>query len=92
VEKLVALQLSAVSVHQPDNLVVHLVGAISAGADCSGRAVLQMIPHKLPAYPAQRFVYRRDLSQDVGAVAIFLDHFLETSQLPLDPAESCQVS
>lgn len=44
-------------VHHVDELVVHqLCGRVAAAADGRGRAVLQVVAHELPPYPAQRLV------------------------------------
>jgi hypothetical protein len=80
------------SVHEIDNLIVHAVRPQSAGPDRPRRAVLEVVPHQLAADAAKGFVNRGDLREDVGAVSIFLHHFLKTANLPLDAAQAVQVS
>jgi hypothetical protein len=36
-------------------------------------------------------VYRRDLGEDVGAIAILLDHALQAPYLALDPAQTLEI-
>ena len=53
--------------------------------------MLQVIAQQLPPDPAQRFLDRRDLRDDVGAVAILLHHFLQAADLSLDAAQPLHV-
>ena len=80
------------SVHEIDNLIVHGIRPDSASTDRPSRAVLQVIPHQLTPDSAKRFVNGRDLGEDIGAVSILLHHFLKTANLPLDAAQTVQVS
>ena len=57
-------------VHEIHNLIVHPICLIAASADRPRRAVLEMVSHQLAAHPAQRFLNRRYLRQDVGAVPV----------------------
>src|SRR5437763_13952359 len=50
--------------------------------DAMGDVVLQ----NLFLDPAQSGAHRRDLRGDVDAVAVFLDHFREATDLPIDPS------
>src|SRR4051812_29848889 len=52
--------------------------------DAMGDVVLQ----NLFLDPAQRGAHRRDLRDDIDAVAVLLDHFREAANLALDPAEA----
>jgi hypothetical protein len=54
--------------------------------------VPQVIPHQLPADGAKRFVDRRDLREDVGAVAILSDHLLESTRLAFDSPQTLEVA
>ena len=80
------------SVHEIHNLIVHGIRFDSASPDRPRRTVLQVVPHQLAAHAAERFVNRGDLGEDVGAVSILLHHFLKTANLPLDAAQTIQVS
>lgn len=51
----------------------------------------QVVAHELATYAPQGFLRGRDLHHDVCAVAVFLDHFLETTDLPFDAAETLEV-
>ena len=54
--------------------------------------MLEVIAHEFAANGPQRFVRGRDLRQDIGAVAIVLDHFLQAADLPFDPPEPLEVA
>src|SRR2546427_6334276 len=78
-------------VHEINYLIVHLVGVLSARPNGPGCAVLEMIPHQLPPDAAKRFVDRGYLGQNVSAVTVLLHHFLQSANLPFDPAKSRKV-
>jgi hypothetical protein len=80
------------SVHEIDNLIVHGISLDPAGAYCPRSAVFQVVPHQLAANAAECFVNGGDLGEDVRAVSILLHHFLKTADLPLDAAQTVQVS
>lgn len=62
-----------------------------AAANCGGGAVLEMIAHEGPAHAAQRFLNGGDLDDDIGTIALFFDHFLETANLSLNATKTLQV-
>jgi hypothetical protein len=41
--------------------------------------------------PAKGLLHRGDLGEDVGAVAVLLDHLVETADLAFDPLEAVEV-
>ncbi len=41
----------------------------------------------MPSLPRARLLNRSNLSDDVGTIAVFLNHFLKAVDLPLDPAK-----
>jgi hypothetical protein len=51
-----------------------------------------MVSHQLATDGTKRFLDRRHLGEDVGAVAVLIHHFLQPANLPLDAAKSLQVS
>src|SRR5271168_2899579 len=55
------------------------------------RAMMQVVFHQIPRHPAQRFLHRSDLRDDVRTVAVFLDHFLQAAHLPLDAPQPLAV-
>lgn len=77
---------SAHDVHQLGDLspLIRLVAA----ADRMFHAMGHVIPQDLFLDAAKRRPDRRDLGDDVDAVAVFLYHFRETTNLPLDSAEA----
>ncbi len=79
--------LARMPVHEIEQLVIHGAGAVAAIADRHGGAVLQVIAHQQTADAAQRFLHRGDLYQDVGAVALLLDHRFEAAYLAGDAAQ-----
>src|SRR5882757_2028676 len=53
---------------------------------------MQMIFHQIAGDPAQGFLCRRDLHDDVGAVAVFGDHFLQAADLAFNAAKAFLVA
>ena len=47
----------------------------------------KMIAKQLPSDSAERLLHRRNLSQNVGAVAVFADHALQPANLALNAAQ-----
>ena len=47
-----------------------------------------MVSHELTARAAKGLLHRRDLQQNVGAVAFRLDHILQAAHLALDARET----
>ena len=68
-------------------LVGSLGSSLAAAAQRLRYAVLQMILHQAPRHAAQRLLNGSNLHDDVGAVAIFFDHFLQAANLPFDAAK-----
>src|SRR6202035_4954780 len=54
-------------------------------------AMSQVIAHQPSGYRSQRLLRRRDLSQNVGTVAIPFNHTLQTANLALDTTQPPQV-
>ncbi len=81
------MRLARVPVHEIEQLVIHGAGAVAAIADRHGGAVFQVIAHQQTADAAQRFLYRGDLHQNVGAVALVLHHRFEAAHLAGDAAQ-----
>lgn len=72
-----------------EQFVVHGLGFFFLAAlERFGGAVVQMIFHQIARDAPQRFLDRGDLHDDVGAVAIFVDHFLKAADLPFDAAQA----
>jgi hypothetical protein len=57
-----------------------------------GGAVMQVIAHEISCDASQSFLHAGDLGDDVGAVAIFFDHFLQAANLAFDAAQTLEVS
>ena len=49
--------------------------------------MLEMVAHQVPRHTSERFLHRGDLGNDVGTIAVLLDHFLESADLAFDPAK-----
>lgn len=64
-----------------------LVGLVAAG-DRMFDTMGHMVPQHLFLDTAQRGTNRRDLRYDINTIAILLDHFGETADLTLDPAQA----
>src|SRR5258708_18622047 len=70
-------------VDQFEKLVVHgFCLCFFSALEGLGGAMAQMIFHQVARYAAQRFLNGSDLGDDVRAIAVFLDHFLPTTDLP----------
>ena len=80
-------------VNQPQQFVVHGVGLFFSGRPQRlTRAVMQVILHQVARDAAQRLLHRGDLGDDVGAVAVILDHFLQAADLPFDAAQPLPIA
>lgn len=80
------------SVDQFEQLFVHGFGLLLLATSQSlGGAMVQMILHQVTRDSSQCFLYGSDLSDDVGAVAVFFDHFLQTADLAFDAAEALAI-
>jgi hypothetical protein len=53
-------------------------------------AVLNMVLEDFLLDPPQRGAHRRDLRDDVDAIAVALDHASDSAHLALDPAETAK--
>lgn len=53
--------------------------------------MFEMALHDLLAEAAEGLLDAGDLDEDVGAVAIFFDHFVQAADLALDPFEPLEV-
>ncbi len=76
-------------VDQFEKLVVHgfCLRLFSAPKGLRG-AMAEMILHQVACYAAQRFLNGSDLGDDVRAITVSLDHFLQATDLPFDAAET----
>src|SRR5260370_4543014 len=80
-------------VDQFEKLVVHGFRlCLFSAPEGLGGAMAQMIFHQVARYAAQRFLNGSDLGDDVRAIAVFLDHFLQATDLPFDAAEAILIS
>ena len=52
---------------------------------------MQVIAHQVSGYAAQGFLDAGDLRDDVGAIAVVIDHFLEATDLAFDAAEAIAI-
>src|SRR6202140_4222916 len=68
--------------------LTNLPGA-AARADRLGHAMLGVVGQQLERNALERGAGRVGLGEDIDAVPILLDHFLDSSHLPLDPSEPC---
>src|SRR3954469_19736122 len=81
---------STVAPRQHVDQLVHLaplLAAVTAG-DRVLDAVTDMILEDFLLGPPQRGAHRRDLRDDVDAIAVTLDHASDSAYLALDPAEA----
>lgn len=62
-----------------------------AAANGLGGAMIQMVAHERSAHTAESFLNRRDLDDDVGAVAFLFNHFLKSPNLAFNSPESFEV-
>jgi hypothetical protein len=51
----------------------------------------EVIAHEGSGDGPERFLHRRNLSENVGAVAVILDHTFEPANLAFNTAEAAQV-
>ncbi len=55
------------------------------------RAMVQMVFHQVSRHSAQCFLYRSNLHDDVGAIAIVRDHTLQSPDLPFNPPQPLHI-
>src|SRR5215475_9832132 len=81
--------------HQPRNRLRGLADLSGRGVttlgNSLGHAVAQVLIQQAQCHRLQRPGRGRDLSQDVDAVLVLLDHPLQAADLPLDPAQPLEV-
>jgi hypothetical protein len=88
-----ALSLAEVRVDSFEQFVEHGFGfGFLSAAQSFGGAVVEVIAHEISGDAAQSFLDAGDLGDDVGAVAIFFDHFVEAANLAFDAAQALEVS
>ncbi len=76
-------------VDQFEKLVVHgFCLCFFSALEGLGGTMAEMILHQVARYAAQRFLNGSDLGDDVRAIAVSLDHFLQATDLPFDAAEA----
>jgi hypothetical protein len=83
--------LLSVLVKELHQLVVRRVRLGWALPDRMRHAVLEMIAKESTANATQGLLYRRDLHEDVGTIAIGFDHLLQPAHLTLDATKAVQV-
>jgi len=83
---------AAVLVHQFHDFIVHRFRFGFTGAYCARCTILQMVAHQFARHASQRLLHRGYLRHDIGAVAILLNHPLQSAHLSLDPAKSLYVA
>src|ERR1700676_75728 len=80
--------LAQVLVNEFEELLVHRFGFGGLAAfQGFGGAMMQVILHQVARYAAQRFLHRGNLRDDVRAVAVGVDHFLQAANLPFDAGQ-----
>ena len=57
----------------------------------AARAMRQVVSHELARNASQRLLDRGDLHEYIGTISIFLDHFMQATHLPFDPAQARQI-
>jgi hypothetical protein len=86
------LELTRMLIDQFHELVVHGIGSSSRSlGDCLCNTVSKMISHQLPADGTQCLLSGGDLDHDVRTIAIFVDHFLQASDLALKSSQPTKV-
>src|SRR5665213_2333211 len=60
--------------------------------DRRGSTVLEMVSHEFSSDGAQCFMCRGYLRHYIRAIAFFLNHFLDSTDLPLDPAQPLEIT
>jgi hypothetical protein len=84
--------LSQVRIDEFQEFVVHGFGFRFFGAaEGLGGAVVQVVAHQVAGYAAKRFLDAGDLGDDVGAVAVVFDHFLQAANLAFDSAQAVAI-
>ena len=53
--------------------------------------MMQVIAHQVACYTAEYFLDAGDLRDDVGAVAIVFDHFLQTADLAFNATKAIAI-
>jgi hypothetical protein len=56
-----------------------------------GSAMVEVILHQVARHTAQGFLHGSHLRNDVGAIAVFFDHFLQAADLSLDAAQALPI-
>jgi hypothetical protein len=84
--------LSQVCIDEFQEFVVHGFGLRFFGAaEGFGGAMVQVIAHQVAGDAAERFLDAGDLGDDVGAVAIVFNHFLQAADLAFDPPKAVAI-
>jgi len=79
-------------VNQFEQLVVHRLGFLLLAAAQGFRGTMvQVIAHQVACDAAQRFLHAGDLRDDVRAVAVVFDHFLQATNLAFDTAQAVAI-
>jgi hypothetical protein len=84
--------LAQMRVDHFQEFVVHGFGFFFfVAAQGFGGAMVQVVAHQIAGYAAEGFLDAGDLRDDVGAVAIVFDHFLEAADLAFDAAKAVAI-
>jgi hypothetical protein len=79
-------------VDQFEQLVVHGFGfLLLATSEGLGGAMAQMILHQIARDTAEGFLHGSNLRDDVGAVAVVFNHFLQATDLAFNAAETLAI-
>jgi hypothetical protein len=84
--------LAQMRVDHFQQFVVHGFGLFFlVAAQGFGGAMVHMIAHQVSGHAAKRFLNAGDLRDDVGAIAIAFDHFLQAANLTFDATEAVAI-
>jgi hypothetical protein len=74
-----------------EQLAIHGVGLLRRMLDRVGGAMAQMVLKQPTRHFAQGLMHGRNLYENVGAIAIFFNHSLKSSNLAFDSAKTIQI-
>ena len=84
--------LAGVLVDYLKQFVVHRLPVfLRTVTDRVGSAMSEMIPHEGSGDGSERFLHRGNLSENVGTIAVLLDHTLQPANLTFNTAQAAQV-
>src|ERR1700733_1344273 len=90
--QIVRHSLSSIPVNHFQQLIVHRLSVLGGtGTNRVGSAVSEVVTHQSPGNRAKSLLCRRDLRENIRAIAIFFHHPLQPANLAFNPAQSPQV-